>query len=299
MPTEALKTLLYRDLSKAAASEIIALASPLLQESVNYSTYALIRAFTSSSRTDEDLAVFALYRQVIEMTDGIEVLISASCPDPAIPLLRSCFEAMLSVEYILESEEDYTRRALAWLVGHITQRLKLYDRLDPETEAGKGFKESIEADKTLIGLELDFSREARAAKANLEPILDRPHIKPIYDEFRRCRRPRWYKLFDGPSNRRDLAKRLNRRGQYDFLYREWSKFSHAESLTPFLATLSDGQPAIEGLRNPGNIKVITNLSLNCIVEVTRLVLWKFRPGEEESFSRWYQREIKEGQAKLQ
>lgn len=217
MPTEALKTLLYRDLSKAAASEIIGLASPLLQESVNYSTNALVRAFTSSARTDEDFAVFALYRQVIEMTDGIEVLISASCPDPAIPLLRSCFEAMLAVEYILESRKDYTRRALAWLVGHVTQRLKLYDRLDPDTEAGKGFKESIETDKTLVGLDLDLSKEARAARANLEPILERPHIKPIYDEFRRCGKPRWYKLFDGPSNLRELAIHLKRGGQYDYL----------------------------------------------------------------------------------
>ena len=42
----------------------------------------------------------------MEMTDGIEVLISQACVVPAIPLLRSSFEALISMEYILEKEEQ-------------------------------------------------------------------------------------------------------------------------------------------------------------------------------------------------
>jgi hypothetical protein len=58
MPTEPLETLLYRDLSKVAAKEIIEIASPLLQELVNYSTNAFRRCESSTTGNEnEDVAV--------------------------------------------------------------------------------------------------------------------------------------------------------------------------------------------------------------------------------------------------
>ena len=38
-------------------------------------------------------------------------------PEWPVPLLRSSFEAVLALEYILES--DYRQRSLAWLVSYI------------------------------------------------------------------------------------------------------------------------------------------------------------------------------------
>ena len=80
---------------------------------------------------DEDIATLALYRQIIEITDGLEVLVSSCCPLAAIPLIRNSFEAFLSLDYILENENDYKNRSLAWIVGHIHNRLDFYERLDP------------------------------------------------------------------------------------------------------------------------------------------------------------------------
>ncbi|MCA1554180.1 MAG: DUF5677 domain-containing protein [Chloroflexi bacterium] len=76
-----------------------------------------------------------LYLHIIEMTDGIEALIAESCPIPAIPLVRSSFEARLSIEYILKA--DYQRRSLAWLLVYAHYRLNGYESLDPSTDRGQ------------------------------------------------------------------------------------------------------------------------------------------------------------------
>ena len=150
MPTEPLKTVLDRDLSRVAVKQSLPIVSPLLQELVNYSTHALIRCATSATgarKRDEDIAVLVLYRHIIEMTDGIEVLLSQGCSVPAIPLLRSSFEALLSLQYILESESEYGQRSLAWLVGYVHERVDTYEHLDPETNKGGATQKLIEDDE--------------------------------------------------------------------------------------------------------------------------------------------------------
>src|SRR5205085_1346709 len=99
MPTKPLEAALDRDFSRVAAKELIEIASPLLQEIVNFGTNALQRCHISATGgEDEDIAALLLYRQIIEFTDGIEVLVSQACVVPAIPLLRASFEASLALE---------------------------------------------------------------------------------------------------------------------------------------------------------------------------------------------------------
>src|SRR4030042_254458 len=64
-----------------------------------------------------------------------------SCVNPAVPLVRSSFEAVLAMEYILEA--DYRRRAFAWMVGYAHARLHSYERFDPSTTKGKGFADAV------------------------------------------------------------------------------------------------------------------------------------------------------------
>ncbi len=110
MPYDEFKPLLNREIRKAEAREIINIASPLLQEEINYATNAFQRCQESAKNVvpDEHVPVLASYHHVIGMIDGIEVLISQSCIVPAVPLLRSAFEALLAIDYILE--KDYHLR---------------------------------------------------------------------------------------------------------------------------------------------------------------------------------------------
>jgi hypothetical protein len=294
MPTEPLQSILDRPLSKVAASDVIEVASPLLQELVNYGTNALARcASTVSGGVDENIAVLTLYRHVIEMTDGIEVLVSQCCPDPTVLLLRSSFEALLSIEYILETEEEYVRRSLAWLVGHIHNELDLCDRLDDSTTKGRQFRRSVESDKTIPSIAISHicGKPVKGLRDSLRSFLKKPHVEVIEDEFAGYDRPPpWYHVFGGPANLCDLAKFVERGGQYEFLYRLWSETVHAQSASPLLQQDESGQQVIQRLRDPTTLASVASFGASFMLSATRLVLGRFRPGED--LSRWYKREVR-------
>ncbi len=83
----------------SASKPLIEKASPALQEAINYATTVYERCRTSKKgSTEEAFPVIALYLHIIQMTDSIEVLVSNCCPTPANLLLRSSFEAKLSLQ---------------------------------------------------------------------------------------------------------------------------------------------------------------------------------------------------------
>jgi hypothetical protein len=297
MPTEPLKSVLYREFSKVSAEQIVPNASPLLQEMINYSTNALVRCATSASgNRDEDTAILALYRHIIEMIDGVEVLISQACSVPTVPLLRSAFEALLSIQYILETEQDYGRRALAWLVGYIHKRLDMYERLDPTTSQGQKARKLIEDDEIASNVLLPPPKDLQRFGANLRDLLSEPHLQPIEAEFQRCQKEHsrtkinWYHLFNGPSSLYELAERLGRGGQYETLYRSWSTTTHAQDLLPFIAQTPEGEATMGGLRDPNLVKEAVRFAAPILLEATKRILKKLRPGED-SFDRWYKQEV--------
>ena len=247
---------------------------------VNYATNAFARCDTSASgKDDEDLAVLMLYLQVIEMTDGVEVVLSQSCTGPAIPLLRSSFEALLSMEYILE--KDYARRSHSWLADYAYMRLAAYEKADPSTPKGKDFQRDISLDRAGKYLSLPDIGAVDRAKDNLEKFLSKPHLSPVVSEFSKFkRRPHWYQLFGGPSNLRELARRLERHAQYEILYRYYSTAVHGHDMR-FLQVTEHGGSALF-LRDTAPLAHIAGMAASWMLSATRLMLGKFRPGEDIS-----------------
>jgi len=295
MPTKPFEPLLYRELAKVAAKEIIDIASPLLQELVNYATNAFQRCqMSSTDAEDEDLPVLVSYLHVIEMTDGIEVLISQSCSNPAVPLLRSSFEALLAIRYILEA--DYQQRSLSWIVGYVHSRIEGYETLDASSPRGRDFLTALSTDETRQYLALPSMPELEDAIPNLQSMLRKPKYQPIEAEYERLRQkrkrpPMWYNLFGGPPNLRELARTVERGAQYDVLYRQWSTITHATDVSHYLTRTANGTPAFKPLRNAEELRTISAFAASFILNATRKALSKFRPGEEASLKSWYLREI--------
>lgn len=289
MPTASLKSFLDRDLSKAYGREFIDIATSLLQELVNHGTHAFVRFDQCAiGKVDVDSAPLTLYRYIIEIIDGIEVLISECCPAAAIPLLRSAFESLLYLEYILENEEKYAQRSLSWFLWYIHERLDSYERLDPLTLKGKDFKNNLDNDKDLKHMSFPIIDDAPEKKINLEKILSKPHIQPIENEYQKKKKGKtyWFQLFDGPNDLRLLAKYLKRGSQYDQLYRHWTKVSHVREFF----TLMDSKGNLKRLRDPSKICSITVVAAFFMITATRLMIDKFRKGE--NLQNWYNREIK-------
>lgn len=288
MPTDPHPGVLDRDLSIAAAREVIDIACPLLRELVNHGTWVLVRCSgAAEGDVDVDVAPFALYRQQLEAVDGIEVLLSAACVNATIPLLRSAFEALLAIEYICETKEDYVRRSLSWLLCYNHQRLDLYDRLNPATPKGQEFHRVLVADKVMRG-KLNVPIDVAAARAKLASVLEKPHFKPIESEYRSfARRPDWFHLFNGPQNLRELAVHLNRGGFYETLYRVWSRVAHAQDFLSFV----DGEGALKRLRNRAELRSGASLAASFLLASTRVIIAKFRKGED--LEPWYVREVRD------
>jgi len=290
---------LERDLSKAAAKEMSDLASPMLVEIVNYATNAFRRCETSASGSpNEDLSVLSLYRHIIEMTDGVEVLVSNACPRPALPLVRSSFEALLSIQYILEA--DYSTRSLCWLAGYVQQRIEMYERLDPSSNRGKAFAKAIRSDPYTQAMATPNSPNIDKSIQNLQGLLQSPQMQPIEAEHARLkktirRRPEWYRLFGGPPDLRALACHLNHEAWYDSLYRIWSQVAHGNDFSTFLRKGDRGEALLIPLRDLNTIQdtiaEVTAFAAAFMLEATRRMLAQFRPGEEENFAQWYRCQV--------
>jgi hypothetical protein len=291
MSTKPLESILYREFSKAQAEQIIEIASDVLQELVNFASNALVRCATSTTGNEnEDLAILSLYRNVMEMTDGIEVLVSQSCAIPAIPLVRSSFESLISMLYIVEEDSKYVERSLAWLIDYIHQRLALYESLDPNTARGQDFQQSISLDDTVRTLQLPSQADINNAIQNLQNLLAKPQLQVLNQDFLNLRgAKKWHRLYGGPDNIRELARHVGRIVQYDFLYRYWSRVSHGHDFAPFIVKTPDGDSGIRGIRDSSELKSVANFAATFMLGATRIIIGKFRP--DEDIRTWYEREV--------
>lgn len=292
MPTDPFESILYRDSAIANAKPLIEIAGPLLRELVNYGTNALVRCATSTQgKENEDLAALSLYRHILEMTDGVESLISQACAIPSIPLVRSSFESLVSLEYIIENDADYVTRSLSWLVGYTHQRLEMYELLDPSTGRGAEFQRSIQKDDSIRSLSLPPKSTIARAINKLNNLLSDSQFAAVNQDFFNLQgRKAWYRLYGGPNTLRDLAHRVGRSALYDFMYRYWSRVTHAQDFAPFIARTAQGEGAIRSIRDPQELKNVASFSATIMLAGTRRLIGKFRPRED--IKTWYERDIR-------
>jgi Family of unknown function (DUF5677) len=293
MPTKPLETVIYRELQIARAKKFLACATPLFQELVNYGSNALIRCVSSSNRAEnEDLPAMNLYRHILEMTDAFEVLIAGCCASPTVPIVRSSFEALLALDYILSDPNLYVQRSLSWLAAYARKRISMYEMMLVSSERGKEFQASMKKDKWLKAgpLPMPPQDKVQPAIGRLKHLLAREQFATIEAEFASTRGTvPWYALFGGPSNLQQLAYSLDRHVQYDFLYRQWSNVAHAQDFSRFLAVDSTGASGIRGIRDASPLQEISRFAATFMLDATRMMLAEFRPGEE--YAKYYKREI--------
>jgi hypothetical protein len=300
MTTDEFKTLLDRTGALQESQPLIELTCPLLRETVNKATWVFDSCFNSEDSqvggVNEDVAAMTLFRHMIELIDGVEVLFSANCVGASAPLLRAAFEASLSLDYIFQT--DYTRRSLCWTCGYLHDRIGSQQLIDSSTDVGREFRRAREQ----MGAYEPSTYNSGPDVERLKLVLATPSLAPIEVEYQRVRRlrkrrPHWFQLFDGPRDRRALASMVGREAEYLSFYREWSAFSHATDARPYLRPGNlPGRPAFVALRHPGEMQYGASMALSCILKAMRLTIAHFRP--DSSLSEWYERDIKPGWHRL-
>ncbi len=302
MPTNPPTRLLDRDLSKALIREWINLANPLLREVVNYGVAAFARCLQTGKGGSENLAILMPYLHLLEMVDGIQILLAEAAPSPAQLQLRSAFEALLTIEYITEA--DTMRRAHAYLVTDIYRRLATIRAMDPNTAEGKRARERMAADAYTGSTQLVSIEDSEAAIKIIETTLQKPHWKEASVEYQMLkrslkRRPVWHQLYGGPKSVEKLATYLNRPAHYDILYRPWSETAHAsDTIYRKLTAERAGEAAVRRLRDTAEFHNTVGLAVTFALRATRRILSHYRPQEIPAFTQWYVREVREAFARF-
>ena len=303
MTTDPLKRILDRDFSNVQVKEDIKKSSELLREIVNYSTNLYARCIESSERSEEDSVIFNLFHHMIEITDGIEVLLSQSCIKSSIPLLRSLFESLLYIEYILKNEELFEKRARSWLYFCCLDRIEFNSNLDLSTNTGIKFEKALQNDKLLKNIQPEVQNKAKERIKKTNKYLSSPIMHEIEIEYKRLKkkagRVKWYQLFsdNDPEDKKDLglknlyelSKYLNREADYLFHYSDWSSTLHCYSLDSYQA--KNGKIFIKRMRNPVTIKFkeATNYAAQFLLDAIKVIMGKYRP--DENIQIWYEQEI--------
>lgn len=277
MPTEPWKKFLDREFALANARELIEIAGPVLREVLNYSTAVFQRCLYAGHSSDVDVPAFALFYHAIELTDGVEVLLGQSCCEPTIPLLRSTFEAVLSLEYMFQ--KDYELRSRTWLYCHLKSRTYFYRVLDSSSDVGKKFKERLREEYP--GVHLD-SLDPSGLRLLVEE-LEAPEYGEIAAEYKQTKKrvrgtPHWYTLFAGPQDLRALAGTLKLLSDYDLMYRRWSMVSHATDVSRFRAG-DQGKIVGHQLRYPSSLNAYASQAVLFLMRAIQLMMSRFRPGE--------------------
>jgi hypothetical protein len=289
--------ILDRDVSRAAVETYRKQAAPVLAKLVDAGIAAFERCSSSAMGKDENLGILFPALHVFEMLDGVDVLLRDAAVIPSRPLLRAAFEAKLTVEYVTEA--DSARRGAAYVVEEVHKRIQGIKRFDGSSQAAKQFRAELAADRFGAGIKLPELPDAATRVEGLERLLNMEHLRePAIErerlKSRRNGEPPFYSHWNGPSNVQQLARYLGNGGQYEVLYRTWSRTAHGFDLGRQL-TGTDGVAAIGVFRNPEEIHNSYSLAISFGLSTMRAMLSHYRPSEIESgsFARWYAREIRQ------
>jgi len=273
--------LLNRELSIANSKHIIDKYSPYLVELIDYSTNVLARCEQSLKGTKgTHLSPILLYYQAIQFADGIEALASQSCFTATKPLLRSLMETTFSIEYMIEN--DYELLSKAWLVQSYLERRGSLESLEPSTQKGKEFLEGLRRDKFIKPdkIYLPARDEVELAIDEIDKVLSKTKFKIIVSAFKgKGKIRKWYSFDGGPKTFKELALKLKRQTEYEFVYKDLSEIVHAVNSEGIIEKIADVK-VFTRIRNmakfENDIFIYAGAYLN---ECTIAMGSKFRAGE--------------------
>jgi len=301
MPTEPIQDFIPRRIKDEGLLKLLNDFSELIKESVNFGSHVFKWMLDSVTGGVENAPLFLSFRRTLELIDSISLFIKESNVDPCKIILRGILELVLNIEYILE--RDTEQRSMNFIVWYNHNHIKLYEKMDPNSDAGKKYRNTIKSDKIINKMKIpDFPHE-KAIK-NLEALLKKPKYAVAETEYQRIiqlprrdrrRYTKWYSMNDGPTNVWELAKHVELLGLYEILYRNWSGFIHGvDIIEGILSRAPDGRAEIIQIRSPRDAQIITNLTISFAIHIIRKYIKHFLPAKESEFTEWYLKEIRNG-----
>ena len=257
--------------------------------------YSLPSAQTPGNQAD--LVPIMLYRNILDIGDSIASLLRMEASSTAQILLRSLFETLLSLKFVLYENRIHQDRARAYLAGTYIQRYRDYLRYDPSTEQGKAFQATLDKDSRLA--DANFPQQNFAAERQImEAILTRPEYLPYWEEYQKIkthpkrRYKKWYQLCSSAASLDKLAEEVGELSHYSLVYSSLSEKTHGENVfKEVIFGGPSGQVHIHALRGPSasvkQVAVGTTLLLFSAHEIIRQTFLDTNSKTTKNYLDWY------------
>jgi hypothetical protein len=273
--------------------------STIINEFVNFGTHVFKWVIEGAKGTDEQMPLLMFFRDMLEKTDSISLLIMNSSTDPSKVILRSIFELNLYINYLVE--KNFDDRSMAFLTCNAIRKKQLnknYDKSKPEFER---IRKLLEHDILISDPNfLDDLPSVEPVLKSLNSLLNRQEYKIIVKEYERTKNkdhnnPEWYHLFNGPKNINELATYLKKPFLYELLYRKWSGSVHSTDIIQGKIVEKNGSLEIDGkvdteivqLRLPKDAQEVTAYTLLLLLN-TFIVLRDTKIMEKNNeIKEWY------------
>lgn len=275
---------------KSDYPELIKLTD-LLDKTIDFGTQIFdweIEAYQSK----ESIVCQTFFKNILEIGDGISILVQKSSIENAKILLRSLVENIFYLEYLLESNSK--NRALAYLVATFHSEMKFNSKMDKNSPEGKNFRSVVLKDKTYQNVPFLEPRVQPEKNGNeFTQMLTHPDFIEVEREYQRTAakksNPPWYMLFDGPPNIDQLANHIKVNARYEILYRVLSESVHSSNIIKYsLIDLENGS-GLGGMRNPEDADMIVKLALVCLESAYANFVAKRIPAKAADYEAWHQR----------
>jgi Family of unknown function (DUF5677) len=192
-----------------------------LSEVLRFGTHILEWLHREYYNTPAGKATTMLFAEQLRKLDALSALFKADASASAPILIRSMAETLLYFKYIFN--EDSERRAKSVLFMGKIRRIEFLKELQETTPSGKRTRDLLGADAT--GLKFSLESEGKAID-NLNKEIS-SEFSDILIEYEKLKKPdKWYRLFDGPNELRELAKKVKETGVYYICYRSFNEHVH-------------------------------------------------------------------------
>lgn len=232
-------------------------------------------------------------RNVVELLDGVEILVREGSALNCFHQLRSTCEAYWGVLWVLD--EDTERRGKAYQVWHAHRTMAFTAQFDTSTDVHARLRSRVsgqEHAQIFDGARVD----SEAVKERKLRLLSLPEYRETAAEWERAVADRknkpgfpfWYSLFGGPKHVGALAARVGQRPMYEVFYGFYSDAIHAGNAFDHLAPLNDGsERAVRPVRHPGWLSKVACQASQLAVLTSRAVLGHYAPQQVSIFGKRY------------
>jgi hypothetical protein len=271
--------LLRRTEAAALAQQHFAAPLDALRDMVGYGTNLIIRAYSASDNGNVPMVVIGvLLKQIVEMLDAIDVLMSQGHSYPALLQVRAAFEASLYIDWILKVDSE--NRARHYIISNLRDEVMWALRTIPGTSEKTAFEAAVGRVP-----HADPGEIIEAAKKHLVEVrarLAKPEFQPIDVQFTKVRGkrpydPHWYEVL-GVGSVRGIAEDVGRLRDYEIIYGRGSDAMHAGLYKDHLK-LGRGGFVMRPLRNLADANTVFNFAMMVAVHSFRVVLNQYRPDE--------------------